>query len=596
MITPFSSAGEIYAEALANFKVKKYDVAVVYFERAWRKNPGVGEFMELAYCHMNGFGTPKNAARCFAITKVVAERGNAVAQNNLGYLYYNGIGVDKNTNEGILWFESAAAKGHDDAKYTLAKIYHDKSSCKPEYAAKCREYIKALAAKNYKDSSSLLRQWNSALSADEEKGMSTVDVYNRGCDWMNGSGGYPIDYEEAIRWFACAAARDYANAYTNMGWCLDQLHRNKEACDAYFRGANLGAITCMRNLANNIHAGSGWPKDDVAVKAYLRMAHSHGDSKALEKLYQWYPDERSADVIKQHLDRAEAGDVESMKLVALAYRDVKDDENAFDWAVKANRHISDANIKAIIANEFFKHVVSLPDTDWDSKMDYAPTLVGLYADCDALGGISDVSVTEQMAITFRMVTDNYDRFYEHWNEMKPYEWYVERGRYYQRLAADAGSMLAMFSLGIDYMDEERYAEAIKCFEACADTYSEAYLYLAKIYSRKDSGCKDEDKAIRYYHKCIDSDLSDGLKGECYALMASIYLLGERVDTNKVVEYSRKGLALGNTDCKALFALMKLHGNGGVVADRALAIKMYREARNAGSNYAYNLRKMFGDDD
>ena len=275
---------------------------------------------------------------------------------------------------------------------------------------------------------------------------------------------------------------------------------------------------------------------------------------------------------------------------------MQETENAFDWAVKANRHIDDANIKAIIANEFFKHVVSLPDTDWDSRMDYAPTLVRLYTDCDVLGVISDVSVLEQMAITFRMVVDNYDQFYEHWNEMMPYEWYVERGRYYQGRAAEAGSMLAMFSLGVDYKDGERYAEAIRCFEACADTYAEAYLYLAKIYSRKGSGCENEDKAIRYCHKCIDSDLSDGLKGECYALMASIYLLGERVDTIKVVEYSRKGMALGNNDCKAMFALMKLHGTGGVVADRALAIKMYREARNAGSNYAYNLRKMFGDDD
>ena len=87
MITPFSSAGEIYAEALANFKAKKYDVAVVYFEKAWRKNPCVGDFMGLAYCHMNGFGTPKNATRCFEIINAVAQRGNVVAQNNLGYLY-----------------------------------------------------------------------------------------------------------------------------------------------------------------------------------------------------------------------------------------------------------------------------------------------------------------------------------------------------------------------------------------------------------------------------------------------------------------------------------------------------------------------------
>ncbi|MDY3932880.1 MAG: tetratricopeptide repeat protein, partial [Muribaculaceae bacterium] len=159
MITPFSSAGEIYAEALANFKAKKYEVAVVYFEKAWRKNPGVGDFVELAYCHMNGFGTPKNAARCFEIINVVAQRGNVVAQNNLGYLYYNGIGVEQNRAEGIRWFESAADKGYDEAKYTLAKIYHDKSSEKPGYAAKSRMYIKALAAKSYKDSADLLRQW-----------------------------------------------------------------------------------------------------------------------------------------------------------------------------------------------------------------------------------------------------------------------------------------------------------------------------------------------------------------------------------------------------------------------------------------------------
>ena len=51
-----------------------------------------------------------------------AERGNSIAQNNLGYMYENGQGVIQNYTKAIEWYQKAAKQGNTTAKKNLESL------------------------------------------------------------------------------------------------------------------------------------------------------------------------------------------------------------------------------------------------------------------------------------------------------------------------------------------------------------------------------------------------------------------------------------------------------------------------------------------
>ena len=59
----------------------------------------------------------------FEITKKAAERGDAVAQFNLGIMYRNGEGVPEDDAEAARWYRRAAEQGHAGAQLNLGVIY-----------------------------------------------------------------------------------------------------------------------------------------------------------------------------------------------------------------------------------------------------------------------------------------------------------------------------------------------------------------------------------------------------------------------------------------------------------------------------------------
>ncbi len=55
--------------------------------------------------------------------RVLAEQGNAKAQNNLGLMYNNGEGVPQDHAEAVKWYRKAAEQGYSVAQYTLGFMY-----------------------------------------------------------------------------------------------------------------------------------------------------------------------------------------------------------------------------------------------------------------------------------------------------------------------------------------------------------------------------------------------------------------------------------------------------------------------------------------
>lgn len=61
----------------------------------------------------NGEGVPQDYVAAVKWYRKAAERGFALAQNNLGQMYINGEGVPQDYIQGHMWSYLAAAKGYE---------------------------------------------------------------------------------------------------------------------------------------------------------------------------------------------------------------------------------------------------------------------------------------------------------------------------------------------------------------------------------------------------------------------------------------------------------------------------------------------------
>jgi uncharacterized protein len=72
------------------------------------------------------------------IFRLLADRGNADAQNNLGVMYYTGQGVPQDKAAAMSWFRKAADQGHAVAQNKLGIAYGSGDDVPQDYAEKLR--------------------------------------------------------------------------------------------------------------------------------------------------------------------------------------------------------------------------------------------------------------------------------------------------------------------------------------------------------------------------------------------------------------------------------------------------------------------------
>lgn len=325
--TNTEAAKRLYDKATSEYKAKNYHSAVRLYEMAWDKDPDVGTFFFLSCCYYFEWGTSKDEKRCYELTRHAALKDHPAAMNNLSFFLNTGYGCQEDRVEGRKWLERAANKNDVRACHTLAHNLHTEAKDDPKLLDRCHKLITRCATENFKDSVAKVSEWFGPIKEDEWNGMTTVDMYNRGCDWMNGTNGFAKNLTLAIRCFEAAAERNHAGAYCNKGWCLEQEGKLALANEAYLKGANLGNAAAMANLAQNLHNGTGWPKDDTAARHYLIMAQEAGSERATTMLAQFFaePKEEPQPAYDEEYDEDAYSDQPS------AYdKDEEDDELDFE--------------------------------------------------------------------------------------------------------------------------------------------------------------------------------------------------------------------------------------------------------------------------
>lgn len=143
-----------------------------------------------------------NYQTAIKILQPLADKGNALAQNNLAMMYQKGQGVKQNYALAIKYYNLAAEQGVGRAQYNLAKIYEEGLSVKQNYF---------LAYKYYKSASeqgNVFAQNNMAL------------LYLRGQ-------GVEQNYELAYMWFNLASALGYQPSVDNEALTAEELSESQ---------------------------------------------------------------------------------------------------------------------------------------------------------------------------------------------------------------------------------------------------------------------------------------------------------------------------------------------------------------------------------
>jgi len=142
-----------------------------------------------------------------------AERGDAMAQFNLGNMYLEGIGVPQNDKLAADWFRKAAEQGYAPAQNNLGALY------------------------------------------------------------MEGRN-VPQDYKQAVDWFRKAAEQGDAGAQTNLGALyangVGVAKDEKQAAALYRRVAEQGDLIAQLDLADCYLWGKGVPKNLVLASMLLQ--------------------------------------------------------------------------------------------------------------------------------------------------------------------------------------------------------------------------------------------------------------------------------------------------------------------------------------
>lgn len=159
-------------------------------------------------------------AKAAELYQVLAERGNAAAQTQLGFLYEYGKGVPQDFKEAAKWYKPAAEQSNAIAQYNLAGLYANGKIGHKDLKAALSWFEKAASAglkyaqvslgwaymSNYLGLApdyQLAMKWN-LKAADQWFGRGSENIgllYEKG--W-----GVPVNYLEAANWYKKAIDQD----------------------------------------------------------------------------------------------------------------------------------------------------------------------------------------------------------------------------------------------------------------------------------------------------------------------------------------------------------------------------------------------------
>jgi TPR repeat protein len=272
-----------------------------------RANSGdVGSQLLLGMVYQQGCGVvPWDIKTAMSWYRKAAEKGNPLAEDQIGIYYDAGSGHDK--AQGLEWYRRAA--GHRDAvaEHNLGEMLTETG--KPQDLAEGTEWLRRSVEHGFEgsvDDLFSLYQNGKALpkkdSAENRKqGFEWLEnLANQGnphaqmmlgISYWRGLIGLARDHREAVEWMTKAAEKS-AEAEAYLGWMRGQQTdvptRNEEAVEWYRKSAGHGSALGQAFLASMYEQGLGVKKDPVEAAKWVQAAAEQGDGGARYHLAELY--------------------------------------------------------------------------------------------------------------------------------------------------------------------------------------------------------------------------------------------------------------------------------------------------------------------
>jgi TPR repeat protein len=298
-------------------------------------------------------------ATAFREWKVLADKGDAIAEYNLGVLYAGGLGVEQDYAAALKWYQKAAAQGDPDAQNNIGALYENGNGVERDYGEALRWYRMsaeqglALAQRNvaalYYDGNGVELDYGEALKwylKAAEQGDATAQ-YAVGGIYENGVG-VERDYQEALSWFRQAAEQGHLSAQTEIGFMYDMGYgveqNSHEAVRWYRKAAEQGDAIAQYDLGVAYENGTGLAQDYAAALEWYQKAADQGDPDAQNNIGALYEDGNgvardAAEAMRWYRKAAEQGHVLAQRNIADLYYEgsgvARDYAQAMDWYRKS---------------------------------------------------------------------------------------------------------------------------------------------------------------------------------------------------------------------------------------------------------------------
>lgn len=259
----------------------------------------------LGYMHESGQVVKQDYVQAVEWYRKAAEQGDAYAQNNLGTMYANGNGVEKDQVQAVNWYRKAAEQGNAYAQQNLGLFYYDDTD-KPDYKLGVEWLTKACESGLSKSCLKISGAY--VLGYGVEKNLEKAEFYlseagNKGDKddlFTNGSSYYTgilfeKDLDKAVHWFTKSSDAGNDNAsvilgdlYTK-GW-NDKSPNLETAYEFFSRAAKNGNAEGQYNLALAYQKGRGVKENKEEAFKWYQKAASQGFAQAEHNLGSMYRD------------------------------------------------------------------------------------------------------------------------------------------------------------------------------------------------------------------------------------------------------------------------------------------------------------------
>ena len=539
----------------------------------------------LGNCYYAGDGVPKDYGKAIYWYRKSAAQGYPNAQNNLGNCCFHGQGVKKDLVEAVKWYRMAAKQGLAAAQYNLGNCYFHGQGVKKDLVEAAKWYRMAAEQGDSDAQNELGNCYYNGNGVDKDyaeavkwyhkaaaQGLATAQCMLGWC-YEDGNG-VPKDYKQAVYWCHKAAEQGNAEAQYNLGvfyyYGKGVVQNYEMAVNWYSRAAEQGLKWSQYALGLCYYKGNGVPKDHKQAVCWYRKAAERGVALAQFNLALCYDmgegvSKDSTEAVKWYRKAAEQGLALAQQNLGGCYLDgtgvQRDHYEAVKWYCKAAEQ-GEALAQNQLGNFYFKGEGVSKDSTEAVKW-YRKAAEQGYA-------LAQYNLAQRYA-NGEGVEKNY-----------------KQAAYWYCKAAEQGFAWAQNNLGSYYYNgediEKDYKQAVYWYRKAAEQgLAIAQYNLGLCYEKGNGVQQDQIKAVYWYRKAAE-------KGHTLAQcdLGWYYERGLGVEKNfkQAVYWYRKAATQGSAMAQNNLGACYCNGRG-VEKDYKKAVPWFRKAAEQGLALAQN---------